>query len=115
MDYSRPHRGNSVYIDLRKRRLIAGRTAIFFSPHEWEILVILWREMPKTVKREILIEAIWGKSDSPRKTRTVDVHIASIRKKIAGLDIGSIDSIYGVGYRFIEGRRKMIFEDGNEI
>lgn len=114
MDFNRPRRSNAVYVDLKGRKLISGRNAQLFTPHEWTILVALWNCMPHAAKRSDLIKAIWGDVTSDKATRTVDVHIAAIRKKLSAIDVGSIDSIYGLGYRFIPGRKKLIFSDSEK-
>ncbi len=111
MDYNKPRRGNAVYVDRKGRKMISGHNVQLFTPHEWAILSSLWGSMPRATKREDLIRAIWGEFEAERTTRTVDVHVASIRKKLSAIDAGSIDSVYGVGYRYVPGRKKLVFED----
>ena len=49
--------------------------------------------------REQLLERVW-EYDHPGATRTVDVHVRQLRKKL-GPDVGSyIETVVGVGYRF---------------
>jgi DNA-binding response OmpR family regulator len=47
-----------------------------------------------------LVKLIWGTGKN-FPTRTIDVHISSIRKKLAYIKGARIDSIYGNGYKFI--------------
>ncbi|NLF86395.1 MAG: winged helix-turn-helix domain-containing protein, partial [Lentisphaerae bacterium] len=52
------------------------------------------------LSRDHLLNAVWG-IDYFGTTRTLDQHVAQIRKKLAGLgaDAGLIQTIHGVGYR----------------
>lgn len=71
------------------------------SPTEYRILEALARKMGRTVSREELLSRIW--SFSGGDTRTVDVHISRLRKK---LDDGkqpalAVNSLRGRGYRLV--------------
>ncbi|MDD3390300.1 MAG: response regulator transcription factor, partial [Synergistaceae bacterium] len=71
------------------------------SPTEYRILEALARKMGRTVSREELLSKIW--SFSGGDTRTVDVHISRLRKK---LDDGkqpalAVNSLRGRGYRLV--------------
>ncbi len=64
---------------------------------EYELLAILLQEPGKTFSREDLMKAIWGISNIG-ETRTVDVHIATLRTKI-GPAGRFIETVRGIGYR----------------
>ena len=51
--------------------------------------------------RERLLEKVWG-YDNVGTTRTVDVHIRQLRRKLGDEAAGGIDTVVGVGYRFVE-------------
>jgi DNA-binding response OmpR family regulator len=51
------------------------------------------------VPREVLLQDIWGYSREIR-TRTLDVHIRRLRKKLGQYGDKYIETIFGVGYRF---------------
>jgi DNA-binding response OmpR family regulator len=51
------------------------------------------------LSREQLIEQVWG-FDFYGQTRTVDVHIAHLRTKLAGSGI-EIETVWGVGYKLV--------------
>lgn len=72
-----------------------GKT-IEFPPKEFELLYTLAETSGKVFTREQLLDRIWG-YDYYGDTRTVDVHIDRIRKK---LDKDVIKTVYGVGYKF---------------
>ncbi len=73
---------------------------------EWVILDVLDRHFGEVVTREELIYAISG-TMVPIKTRTIDVHISSLRRKIYGLGPFALLGVYGKGYRLV--RRKTEF------
>lgn len=76
-----------------------GRS-IEFTPLELDILHYLARNVGVTVTRKELLRDVWGLPHGVR-TRTVDRHIASIRKKISDdpHDNAFITTIFGKGYR----------------
>ena len=68
---------------------------------EFELLEILIKNKGNILKREVLVDKVWG-YEYIGETRTVDVHIRYIRKKIEEDDKNPkyIETIRGVGYRF---------------
>ena len=78
----------------------AGET-IALSSRELELLVLFARERGRIVGRRRLLAEVWGLVNVDRiQTRTVDVHIAKLRKKIGG-DHAPIETVRGEGYRFV--------------
>ena len=71
------------------------------TPREVELLALFERERGRIVSRRLLLKEVWGMSHAEDvETRTVDVHIAKLRKKI-GSDSGArIETVRGAGYRF---------------
>jgi DNA-binding response OmpR family regulator len=92
--------GSIVKCDSELRTLTYYRYHVKFTPLEWKILKALYDVRSSVVKRSDLVKLIWGEGkDFP--TRTIDVHISSIRKKLAYIKGARIDSVYGSGYRFV--------------
>jgi two-component system response regulator RegX3 len=78
----------------------AGET-IALSSREIELLVLFARERGRIVGRRRLLAEVWGLVNVDGiQTRTVDVHIAKLRKKIGG-DDAPIETVRGEGYRFV--------------
>ena len=71
---------------------------INLTPKEFELLKYLLINRNRVLTRDILLEKIWGYEYSG-DTRTVDVHIRRLRKKIGD---GYISTVRGVGYKFVE-------------
>jgi DNA-binding response OmpR family regulator len=62
---------------------------------EFDLLAALLREPTRVHTREGLLELVWGSPDY--QTKTVDVHIAALRRKLG--DAVRISALRGVGYR----------------
>ncbi len=86
---------SSLSIDQRTREVVFGEVSVSLSPKEFDLLLFLARE-PGTVRtREAIISEVWDENWwGP--TKTLDVHIASLRKKLAP-DL--IETVRGIGYR----------------
>jgi DNA-binding response OmpR family regulator len=84
-------------IDRAARRVRLGGTEIDLSPKEFDLLAYL-AEAPGTARsRDDILAQVWDEHWwGP--TKTLDVHIASLRRKLAGADV--ITTLRGVGYRF---------------
>lgn len=80
----------SAYVDLRE---------VLLTRKEHELLSLLVDHIGDIVPREVLLERIWGYSKDIR-TRTLDVHIRRLRKKLFPYGDTYIETIFGVGYRF---------------
>jgi DNA-binding response OmpR family regulator len=71
------------------------------TPNEFKLLFILASHPGQTLTREQLLEDLHGAASSI--DRSVDSHIKNLRKKLeAESDSPSIETVYGIGYRFIE-------------
>ena len=68
---------------------------------EFELLEILMENNNKVLARELLLEKIWG-YEYVGETRTVDVHIRHLRRKLEDDDKNPrfIETVRGIGYRF---------------
>ena len=71
-----------------------GKT-ISLTIKEFDILALLLKNKGKVVSRDEILSSIWGNEEL--ETRTIDMHIKSLRKKIN--DEGIIETIYGRGYK----------------
>lgn len=81
-------------------------TDCLFTRREMDVLQYLNRQKDRPVSREELLTKVWGyASDMDIETRTVDIHIAKLRRKIE-LDPGDpqvIVTVRGAGYRLMAG------------
>lgn len=87
--------GNTI-VDIKKHICIKNNDEIPLTKKEFDILALLLSHHDEVVTRNDLIKCIWG-DDFMFETRTVDMHIKSLRKKL-GEDSKHIETTYGVGY-----------------
>jgi DNA-binding response OmpR family regulator len=85
----------AVRLDSNERRVFADGAEIELTATEFELLAFLMRRPGRVFSREQLISEVWGYS-SVAGVRTVDVHIAQLRAKLA--DASPIRTVRGVGY-----------------
>lgn len=87
--------------NFEKREISIARNKLDLTLKEFELLEILIKNKGKILTRETLLDKIWG-YEYIGETRTVDVHIRYLRKKIEVDDKNPkfIETIRGVGYRF---------------
>lgn len=85
----------AVKVDRARHQVFCGEKEIFLTVKEFDLLCILLENRGNIITRERLLSKIW-KTDAGVETRTVDVHVRYLRKKL-GDDI--IETIRGVGYR----------------
>ncbi|GAA0107263.1 winged helix-turn-helix domain-containing protein [Clostridium tertium] len=92
---------NGILINFERREVLISDKKIDLTLKEFELLEILVKNRGKILTRETLLDKIWG-YEYVGETRTVDVHIRYLRKKIEVDDKNPkfIETIRGVGYRF---------------
>jgi DNA-binding response OmpR family regulator len=92
----------ALTVDRRARRVLVDGTEIMLSPKEFELLALLAEDPGAVVNRQTILEEVWD----PHwygPTKTVDVHVASLRRKLGhpewietvrrvGLRLGRTDS-----------------------
>lgn len=94
---------DGLEIDIEKRLVKKDGSFVNLSFKEFEVLALLVSNAGRVISRQEIMDRIGGEDYSP-DSRTVDMHISSIRRKIG--DTGEIkryiDTVSGVGYRFRE-------------
>jgi len=85
-------------LDSKEHKLFYKTTEIPIRIKEYELLKYLLDNLGKTVSRQELFKEVWGESCMV-ETRTIDVHITSLRKKILSFtDEPYIETVRGIGY-----------------
>ena len=85
-----------VRIDRKEHQVTKGGKPVALKPMDYELLVLLAGNKNVAFSREQLLSQVWG-SDYMGETRTVDVHIGRLRKKLDFFDV--IRTIPKTGYR----------------
>lgn len=88
--------GADVVIQLSKHQVTKQGMTVGLKPLEYDLLVLLAKNKNVAFTRDQLLNQVWG-SDFLGETRTIDVHIGQLRKKL-GLS-GVIKTIPKIGYR----------------
>ena len=89
----------ALQVDLRTRTATFAGLPLALRTLEFELLSELARNAGNVVKRDRLLDRVWGLSFAGG-TRTVDVHVAQLRKKLGRPDL--IQTVRGVGYRLLD-------------
>jgi len=92
------HVGDLV-IDPARREVTVGGEAVNLRTKEFDLLLTLAEHRGIVLSREKLLELVWG-YDFPGQTRTVDVHVAHLREKLARSTV-TIETVWGVGYKLV--------------
>ena len=88
-----------ITIDNDRREVTINGEPIVLRTQEFELLRVMAEEEGRVFSREQLLHQAWGYSFAGQ-TRTVDVHIAQLRKKLA-LSTARIETITGFGYKLM--------------
>ena len=95
-------RFGDVEVDLRAADVRREGQPVVLSAKEFQLLRYFLEHRGATIGREELLDAVW-RYDSMPNTRTVDVHVAALRKK---LELNArapvyIITVHGLGYKFV--------------
>lgn len=85
-----------LIVDTRARRALLGERELRLTAKEFDLLAALASEPGAAVTRRSLFENVW-ESHWFGSTKTIDVHVASLRRKLG--DPGWIETVRGVGFR----------------
>lgn len=91
---------NDVTIDPAAREVLVRGKRATLRTKEFDLLVTLAEHKGLVLTREKLLELVWG-FDYMGQTRTIDVHVAHVRKALAGSQV-MIETITGAGYKLVE-------------
>lgn len=92
------HRGDLTISPAAREVRLASRT-LDLRAQEFDLLLTLAEQPGRVFTREQLLQQAWG-FDYYGQTRTVDVHIAHLRKKLEGGSV-RIETVTGVGYKLV--------------
>ena len=92
------HVGDLTIDPARHEVTVAGRP-VELRPKEFDLLLALAEHPRIVLSREQLLNLAWG-YDFYGETRTVDVHVAQLRKRLAGSSV-EIETVLGVGYKLM--------------
>ena len=90
--------GDLVVDPARREVSVTGRP-VELRTKEFDLLLVLVENRGLALSRDKLLQLAWG-YDFAGQTRTVDVHVAHLRNKLAGSNV-EIETVWGVGYKLV--------------
>ena len=90
-------RGNFI-LDSKKHEFYKDNELIELTNKEFQIMELLMKRNGEVVSREDIFNHIWG-NNGVLESRTIDMHVKSLRSKINDEDGSIIKSVYGIGYK----------------
>ncbi|RKZ81756.1 MAG: DNA-binding response regulator [Gammaproteobacteria bacterium] len=92
---------NGIVFDGKNLRAIKDDTQMDLTRREMDIVAYLYQNSSRIVSKKELLTQVWHYKDADIETRTVDIHILKLRKKITALigDTPLIQTVRGEGYR----------------
>jgi two-component system, OmpR family, alkaline phosphatase synthesis response regulator PhoP len=99
------HQFGPIRVDLRRVQVTRDSKPIYLSAREFQLLRYLMERAGSTIPRVELLRLVWG-YESGTLTRTVDMHVASLREKLEEnpRHPALIVTVPGVGYKFMGSR-----------
>ena len=88
--------GSRLTVDRKAARVRLDGEEVALAPKEYDLLAFLTEEPGALMSREQIMEAVWD-ANWFGPTKTLDVHVAALRRKLAGAI--SIEAVRGVGFR----------------
>jgi two-component system, OmpR family, alkaline phosphatase synthesis response regulator PhoP len=85
-----------VVLNRERREVTVAGDAVALTAKEFDLLAFLLEQPGIVFSRELLLERVWG-FDYPTSTRTVDMHVASLRRKLDRPEL--VQTVRGVGYK----------------
>ncbi|WP_295154792.1 response regulator transcription factor [uncultured Brachyspira sp.] len=89
-----------IKLIVKKRNVFVGERQVVLTQKEFDLLKLLMENSNNVVDRETMLEEVWG-SDHAMETRTIDMHIKSIRQKL-DLTKENIITVRGMGYKLTD-------------
>ncbi|MBU5352854.1 response regulator transcription factor [Paenibacillus barcinonensis] len=88
----------ALRIHVAHRTVMVGEEKLDLTPKEFDLLTILMSNPERVYTRDDLLDRVWG-MEYAGGTRTVDIHIQRLRKKIGDTDQQMLQTVYGIGYK----------------
>lgn len=91
---------SGITLSAARHHVTVQETEIVLTGKEFDLLAMLMRNQGIVLSRERILKSVWG-YDYAGESRTVDVHIRTLRAKL-GAAGNAVETVRGVGYRFQE-------------
>ena len=94
-----PYGDEHLVLDFQQQAVFVDKKQLTLTKKEYELLALLVEHAGEIVPRNALLMEVWGYSAEIR-TRTLDVHVRRLRRKLGPYADRYIETIFGIGYRF---------------
>ena len=89
-----------LHLDTASREVTLDGAEVSLRAKEFDLLTAFMRYTGIVLDRERLLQLVWG-TDYYGDTRTIDVHVAWLREKLADAKDVTIQTVWGVGYKLV--------------
>jgi DNA-binding response OmpR family regulator len=86
-------------VDFQQQIVSLDNQRMTLTRKEYDLLALMVQHAGQIVPRDVLLLQVWGYGAEIR-TRTLDVHVRRLRKKLGAYADQYIETIFGIGYRF---------------
>lgn len=94
-----PYHDEHLTLDFDLQTVVLDAERMKLTRKEYDLLALLVQHAGEIIPRKALLMQVWGYSPEIR-TRTLDVHVRRLRKKLSIYADEYIETIFGIGYRF---------------
>jgi len=105
------YQDSHLEVDYVRKQAALDSHRLILTRKEYELLALLVENAGEIIPRQVLLLRVWGYSNEIR-TRTLDVHVRRLRKKLGSYSEQYIETIFGIGYRFQPYRTSQRFAAG---
>jgi DNA-binding response OmpR family regulator len=93
------YRDEHLAIDFERQVAELDSARMVLTRKEYDLLALLVQHAGQIIPRDVLLQRVWGYGAEIR-TRTLDVHVRRLRRKLGAFADQYIETIFGIGYRF---------------
>jgi DNA-binding response OmpR family regulator len=105
------YRDEHLSLDFAQQTVTLDSQRMVLTRKEYDLLALLVQHAGEIIPREALLLRVWGYGSEIR-TRTLDVHVRRLRKKLGSYADQYIETIFGIGYRFQPFHAPRFFQAG---
>src|SRR3954468_20453554 len=99
INHAAPYRDEHLSLDFDQQVCALDGQRMVLTRKEYDLLALLVQHAGEIIPRDALLMQVWGYGTEIR-TRTLDVHVRRLPKKLGGYADQYIETIFGIGYRF---------------
>src|SRR5689334_11280790 len=108
-NHIQPYADEHLTIEFDQQTAVLDGARMTLTRKEYDLLALLVAHAGEIIPREALLMRVWGYGAEIR-TRTLDVHVRRLRKKLGVYADQYIETIFGIGYRFQPYRAPRFFQ-----